>query len=252
MIRLKTFYSTIYDGPMSLDRKFYSSNMTDDEIRNDFTDRRLKFGKKEGFLGLKIITPKQKDKEIVKIDREIVNSKLDLYDLNIEADILLMDDMILDTAIAYPVNDDPVLFLQDLRNGIVATSLCNPEAINKDIPKLMVETLYKEYGSNQYDLVAYIGPHAKNIFYDDIPDFVHEYGIWESALDCRDFVCLNISEAIIKQLVNSGLDKDTIAVSLLDTIKNPVFYSTINVSKNNGVFYEGCFFNYEEEKKKIK
>lgn len=69
---LNFFFSTIANGNMNTNKAFYPENMTKEEIRKDFNERRIKLGKDIGYCGLKVLTPIQKSRPVLigKTDEE--------------------------------------------------------------------------------------------------------------------------------------------------------------------------------------
>lgn len=265
MIKLKNFYSTINDGNMSTCPRYYSSDISSYEIRKEFDNRRILFGKNEGFDGLRIISSKATEDRngsttIINSDmlRSIRNLRIfDFYDLELEADILIMEDNVINTPIAYQVSDEPVVFLQDLKKSIVAVSKCDGIAIDKKIPSKMIDSMISKYATDLIDIAVYIGPyaHEKSCIYPYKPNFVQDDSVWDSCLRKENnLIHVDLAKAIIKQLTDKGIDKDSICTSIFDTVTSPILYSRISDDDRKlGKFYEGCYFVYEEEeKKKIK
>ena len=56
---LEYFFTTTEHGNMNTNPSFYEG-MTEDEIKKDFTERRIKLGQELGINGLKILTQVQK------------------------------------------------------------------------------------------------------------------------------------------------------------------------------------------------
>lgn len=262
MSELKYFYTTVKDGPMNTNRLFYNDKMTSNEIKADFRSRRKMVGRKEGFDGTSIIIPSMKSKnndlyedgKYKRITNEIVKEALmksrnnDLYDYDVEADILTMDHTVVNVALCYPVADCPVVFIKDNYIGAVSMAHCGGEYIDRYLPSQMVDAMQKEYNSRLTDLSVYVGPfiHGENYKWDTYPTWATNNKLWENCIkEEKGNFFIYLDEAINKQLIERGIDKDSICISTLDTYTNPLFYSNSaskKVKEKNGRFYEGCFY----------
>jgi len=271
---LTYFYSNICDGNMNTNKNFYPEGMTKEEIKKDFTERRINLGRQYGFDGLKIITPIQKSRPVlngktkdeqqqlldkynskyqdghyVKITKEMIEAYEDLYDLDLYADILMIDSNLPNVALAYPVADCPVIFAQDTKKNVVAMAHCGCEYIDRDLPGQLVDSLYEELNSNPYDISVYIGPHAQeeSFTYDRFPGFIQNESRWEDCLrEENGLIHINMDKAIMKQLEFRGVNLDAVYSSRFDTITNPKFYSNNRARFDNykkGRFYTGCFYS---------
>lgn len=279
---LKVFYSTIANGNMNMNKNFYPEGMSKEEIKKDFTERRIKLGRDFHFNGLRILTPIQKSRPVligkteeeqqvlidkynqkyqdghyVRITEDMIAPYDDLYDLDIYADILMMDSSIKDTALAYPVADCPVVFAHDTKRNAVAMAHCGGEYIDRDLPGQIVDSIREEFDSKPGDINIFIGPHAQesSYTYDCFPKFIKNESRWEDCLQERNgIIHINMDKAIIKQLLNRGIELHHIESSNIDTITNPNFYSNnrARFDKNKaGRFYTGCFYEQEKVLKKF-
>lgn len=271
---LRIFTSTILDGNMNTNKNFYPEGMDKEAIRKNFKLRRETLGSVKGFDGLKILTPIQKqrpnldgktsdeqlellskfhtkypDGHYVRINQEMIEGYEDLYDLDINADILMIDDSLPKVALAYPVADCPVVFAEDRINNVVAMAHCDGEFIDRELPSQLIDALRKETDILPENIHVYVGPHAKkeSFTYDCYPGFIQNPNLWEeSVIEGKDgLLHIDMETAILEQLFKQNLHPDNIEVSEVDTITNPMFYSN-NVARFNkckqGRFYEGCFY----------
>lgn len=270
---LNYFYSIISDGNMNTNKNFYPEGMTREEIKVDFTERRIKLGKQHGFDGLKILTPIQKsrpnyvgktleeqqrllenykskyqDGYYVRITQEMIAPYEDLYDLDIYSDILMIDDSIPGVALAYPVADCPVIIAEDTKNHVAAMAHCGGEYIDRDLPGQLIDSLYEELDSNPYDISVYIGPHAQeeSFTYDCHPKFIHNDSRWDGCLrEENGLIHINMDRAIWMQLNQRGVSLENINSSKIDTITDSRFYSNNKArfdKEKAGRFYTGCFY----------
>lgn len=279
---LRIFTSTILDGNMNTDKKFYPKDMDKEIIKNNFKLRRELLGIVNGFDGLKIITPIQKqrpnldektsdeqlelvikyntsypDGHYVRINKEMIDGYEDLYDLDIHSDILMIDDSLPRIALAYPVADSPVIFAEDKINNVVAMAHCGGEYIDRELPIQLIEALRQETDILPECINVYVGPHAKkeNYTYECYPKFIQNPNNWKDAvIEGKDkLLHINMDKAILDQLYKQNIHLDNIEISDVDTVTNSMFYSN-NAGRFNknkqGRFYEGCFF--EDIRLKIK
>jgi len=272
-VNLNYFYSTISDGTMSMNPKFYKEGMTSEEMKQDFTKRRIAFGETRGFDGLKIVTQSQKSKPLlegatkkeeqilldkynskypdghyVKITEEMIEGIEDLHDLKIDADILMMDSLLPKTALAYPVNDFPVVFVEDTKNKVVAMAYCGGEYIDRFLPSQMIDAIREETDAKLRDISVYIGPHAKkeSFVFCGIPKWVQNFSAWSEAITNQyGYFYVDMNNAITNQLLNQGIEACNIVVSSIDTVTDPKFYSYhefLSHKKEVGKFYTGCYY----------
>lgn len=278
---LNYFYSTIANGNMNTNSKFYPEGMTREEIKKDFYERRISLGREFGFDGFKIIVPSQKsrpvlngktDEEIklimekynskyqdghhIRINRDMIEGHDDLYYLDFDCDILMMDDTITNVALAYPVADCAVVFARDNKLGAVAMAHCGGEYIDRGLPGQIVDSLFEEFDSNPLDISIYIGPHAQehSFKYDCFPKFIQNEYRWEDCLrENNGYIHINMSKAILKQLTDRNISLQSIYTSKIDTITDPRFYSNSGsrfMEGKAGRFYTGCFYGEDSTKTK--
>lgn len=276
---LNYFYSTTLDGNMNTNKNFYPEGMTREEIRQDFNERRIKLGKELGFDGLKILTPIQKSRPVlagkteeekqalidkynskypdgyaVRITKDMIEEYEDLYDLDIYADILMMDSSIAGVALAYPVADCPVVIAEDTKNQVVAMAHCGGEYIDRDLPGQLIDSLYEELDSSPHDISVYIGPHAQeeSFTYDCFPKFIQNEKRWEGCLtEVNGLIHINMEKAILMQLAKRSVSLENTNISKIDTITSPMFYSNNRArfdKEKVGRFYTGCFYKEEMSK----
>ncbi len=278
-INLNYFYSTILDGNMNTAPRFYKEGMTKEEIKQDFTKRRILFGEEHGFNGLRILTPIQKsrpnlegktekekqellekynskypDGHYVRITEEMIEGYEDLYDLDIYSDILMIGAELPEIVLAYPVADCPVVFVEDTKNKVVAMAHCGGEYIDRELPSQMIDAIREETDAKKEEISVYVAPyaHKENFTYFGIPKWVKNFNVWSRAIvdTCGDFH-IDMEMAIKNQLLSQGIEYSNINFSNIDTITDPRFYSNNKALSNPekaGRFYSGCFYNKCKEK----
>lgn len=104
----------------------------------------------------------------------------DLYDLDIYSDILMVGRELPGIALAYPVSDCPVVFVQDMKNEVVAMAHCGGEYIDRELPYQMVDAIREETDAKMEDIGVYVGPHIQkeSYTYDRFPKWIQNYNIW--------------------------------------------------------------------------
>lgn len=256
---LKIFYSNILDGNMNMNQKFYPEYMTKEDIKKDFKLRRQLFGERNNFDGLKIIVPSQKsnanpqnnykDGHYERITPDMINGYEDLYDLDIYADILMIDDKLPNIALAYPSADCPIIFATDKIHNVTAMAHCGAEYIDRELPSQIIDALRQETDVLPEYIDIYVGPHGKkeSYAYDCYPKWAKNPSIWENAIveEKDNLLHIDMEKAILKQLYNQNLHPENITICDIDTIKNPLYYSNsaARYDQNKaGRFYQGCIY----------
>lgn len=280
---LHYFYTTIADGNMSIDKRFYDDTLSASDIKKDFILRRKIVGEREGFDGLKIITPIQKteysaeknfggkrskftsypDGAYVKITKDMIHSFTDLQDFYVFADIVMIHPKVPKVAVAYPVSDCPVLVAKGNKKQLAAVCYCGGEYIDRELPIQLIESLREEADTKTKDISVYMGPHASRDSFIDrcgFPEWMKNYNnVWGNGIvtDYRGHFYIDIETVIRRQLEKAGVSKDMIFSSLIDSGRDKEFYSasrnTYN-EENQGYFYTGCFYDdkYENARNKVK
>lgn len=253
---IKTFYSNISNGPMSGKKDFYSDTLSREEIIKDLKERRKKLGELKGFNGSRILVPYATKKVPFKYEdvtdtvSELLNmyEELDLWNLDIECDIMLIRSSLKGVVLSYPVADCPVVVVSS--KDILGIAHCSSEMIDKELPTSLVDAVSNVSGAKDSELSAYIGPCAGyNYVYETYPKWATnedwKYFVSEEAEGYR----IDLRKAVISQLKERGVKN--IKTSTIDTITNPNFYSNYaykhgNESKN-GRFLTGAYFDFESK-----
>ena len=169
-------------GTMTTKPCFYEKGLSFDDRKAIFLERRKMAAADSNYAfdPYKFYIPKQDSKgKAVELTREMVEAYEDGWDLDVEADILIVTDKIPGVVAGFPVADCPVVVASDLKNGITATAHCGVAMINNYLPIRTVEALQSMYGSKKEDIYVYIGAHAgKDWTYDKYPPFATEK-FWE-------------------------------------------------------------------------
>ena len=254
--KIKIFESGILDGIMSRNKKFYPSEMTQEDINQKFLETRILLGKKHGFNGKKIFQALQKN-DINKIDYNngkyiVLNEKHmykdDFWYEPLPADILILEEKYKNIVVGNQMADCPILIIEDRNKGVTALSHCGASYINRELPYQTAQSLIIEYNSNPKDLYAYIGSCAKkeSYIYDKYPLWATNNEVWHGyIIENNKKFNIDLEGAIINQLKKIGINQ--IQSSTKDTITNIEYYSHNAAVKGNinkkgqnfvGFFYE--------------
>ncbi len=275
---LQIFSSTILDGNMNTNAKFFEPGLTKEQIRAQFNQHRIQLGKQYGFDGMHILTPIQKvlpsldglskeaaeqamktyesmypDGSYVRITRERLEQVTDLYDLDIYSDILMIGKELPGIVLAYPVADCPVVLVEDTKQGVVSMAHCGAEYIDRGLPGQMVDSLREEVDSKPCDIRVFIGPHIQkeSYIYDGFPKFIRHPDAWGSCItEFRGMIHIDMTSAILKQMALRGISMEKIECSSIDTYRDARYYShraSSVLQEPEGRFYTGCFYQEEEK-----
>lgn len=236
-------------GTMTTKSCFYEKGLSFDDRKAIFLERRKMAAADNNYAfdPYKFYIPKQDSKgKAVELTREMVEAYEDGWDLDVEADILIVTDKIPRVVAGFPVADCPVIVASDLKNGITATAHCGVAMINNYLPIRTVEALQSMYGSKKEDIYVYIGAHAGNSWtYDTWPRWAKE-GFWEKtgAITEEDGMYrINLRVAMLSQL-NPELF-ETFIINSDDTITNPNYYSNSAARTDktkDGRHFEGAYY----------
>lgn len=272
------FHSTMNHGNMNCTASFYPNEMSQAEIRMNFDQRRYLLGKEMGFNGYRILTAIQKKRPVftgkteeeqeklmreylgkypdghyVMVTMDMVRMYPDLYDLDIEADILMMNPSTPDIVLAQPVADCPVVFVEDTKSHVVAMGHCGGEYIDRGLPGQIVDAVCHETGCKMEDVRAYVGPHihVDDFTYDCYPPFALHSDRWKNSIrTINGTIHIDLKNAVLMQLLERGVSLFHITCSTKNTAHDNLYShssSRFDESKS-GRFYTGCFYGQETNK----
>lgn len=253
--QITIFESGISDGIMSRNKKFYSPDMTQEEINQKFLETRIQLGTKYGFDGKKIFQALQKtetnninypDGKYIVLNEQ--NMELDDYWYEqLPADILIISNKFKKIVVGNQMADCPVIIAEDRKLGVTALSHCGSIYINRKLPVQTVQALQKEYNSDLDDIYIYIGSCAKkeSYVYDVYPSWATNNEVWQKHITKRgNKYHIDITNAIVNQLKAIGIKN--IDISNKDTITNDTLYSHRGASLGNksklGQNFVGFFY----------
>lgn len=236
------FESGKEEGIFSLNRKFYPSYFTDNDIRKQFNEVKEKAGRRFSFDDKKIIQINQKteNNNIVYEDGKyhiITEEDLkeqDYWDSPIECDIMVITEKYKGIVVGHKMADCPILIIEDRKQGVTALSHCGVSYIDRSLPLQTLNVLIEKYNSNIEDLYVYIGSCAKKetYIYDKYPKWANNDNIWKNnIIKEEDGYHIDMIGAIKVQL--KQIDDKKIYVSPIDTVLDENYYSHIASSKGN-------------------
>ncbi len=220
-------------GIFSKVKKFYKENTTEEEIKKQIKEARIKLGQKYKFNGLKMLQVTQKmeddddytDNKCVIIDEKYLK-KEDYFDEEIHADILIITSKYNKIALSHRMADCPVLIAEDRVKEVTAIAHCSIYHINRGLPKELIKSLITNYNSNPQEIYLYIGSHIhkENYIYDKYPPKATNKDIWEKAIEKIDNnYHIDLEKAIKNQLTEFDLAE--IIVSPINTYTDEKYAS---------------------------
>lgn len=261
------FESTTKHGPISPSSKFYPKSWTTDKIKQDFLERRLLLGKENGFDGKKIIVPIQKsettkhlypDGKYILITKQLIENYDDLWDLNLYADTLIIDNNLPGIVLGFPAADCPILIIEDKANNICALSQCGAEYINRELPISTLNSLKEVANTKEKDFRIYISSCAKvnHYIYDKYPKWATNKKVWTNNIHISsNKYHINLENAIVQLLLKNNIKLSQIYINPKDTITDPTLYSNSashNQTKDKlGRQLIGCFYEENLDKSKV-
>ena len=246
------FQSNIMNGPMSNQSKFYPDGMTKEEIWDDVYRRRMELGGEYGFDGRKIMVPLQNGKYqsgkyIVLNDESVVYQDRDLWEVDLECDIMVIKKGLPGVMMAYPCADCPVIIMKDKKSGTLAFAHCNAAAIDNMLPISLADSLLSVSGASDSDIMVYVGPSAgaETYYYDKYPSWAINDKIWKYCIKEKDgLYYIDLRKAILMELELRRIEASNIEISNVDTITSLCYYSNHAAyhgdMRKNGRMLVGC------------
>ena len=253
--QIMIFETGIEEGIMSRNKKFYSDNLSQEQINKLFLDTRIKIGKKYGFDGYKIFQALQKtdtnnityqDGKYIVLNEKNMKCK-DYWYEQLPADILIITNQYKNIVVGNQMADCPILIAEDRKLGVTALSHCGAVYINRKLPVQTIQALQKEFNSKLDDIYVYIGSCAKkeSYIYDIYPSWATNNEVWANNItNENNKYHIDITKAIVDQLKKIGINN--IDISEKDTITNDKFYShrgaILGKKSKSGQNFVGFFY----------
>lgn len=210
-----------------------------------FKQHRQAFAEAEGFDWRKMFMADQDnlDGSVFEVTQEYVEANPDGW-TNIPEDILMMRENLKGVALGHPVADCAVVTAEDRKQGITAVAHCGGEMIDKRIPQMTIEALYRE-GSKPEDIIVNVGARAGDswVYTDNKPKWATDEQVWDQTgaivpgqmmKDGKmvDSYAVRQDNALAYEFAQVGIPAENIIWDTHDTIIDPMYYS--NSAASNG------------------
>lgn len=239
--QIKIFETGKKEGIMSRNKKFYSDELSQEEINKIFLETRIRAGKIHNFDGKKMFQALQKTennnieypdgKYIVLSDKNM--TKEDYWYEELPADILIISNEYPNIVVGNQMADCPIVIAEDRHIGVTALAHCGASYINRLLPVQIIEALQKEYNSKLENIYVYITSCASkdSYIYDCYPKWATNK-LWKSSITkINDNYHIDMINAIVTQLKAAGIIN--IEYSKEDTVISDKFYSHSAYAKGN-------------------
>lgn len=210
-----------------------------------FKEHRKAFAEAEGFDWRKMFMADQNnlDGSVFEVTQEYVEANPNGW-TDIPEDILMMRKDLKGVAIGHPVADCAVVAAEDKRQGITAVAHCGGEMIDKRIPQMTIEALYRE-GSKPEDIIVNVGARAGDswVYTENKPKWATDEQVWDQTgaivpgqmmKDGKmvDSYAVRQDNALAYEFGQVGIPAENIIWDTHDTIVDPMYYS--NSAASNG------------------
>ena len=217
-----------------------------DALRNAmFKQHRQAFAEDEGFDWRKMFMAVQKnlDGSVFEVTQEYVEANPNGW-TDIPEDILMMRENLKGVALGHPVADCAVVTAEDRKQGITAVAHCGGEMIDKRIPQMTIEALYRK-ASKPEDIIVNVGARAGDswVYTDNKPKWATDEQVWDKTgaivpgqmmKDGKmvDSYAVRQDNALAYEFAQVGIPAENIIWDTHDTIIDPMYYS--NSAASNG------------------
>ena len=210
-----------------------------------FKEHRKAFAEAEGFDWRKMFMADQKnlDGSVFEITQDYVEANPNGW-TDIDEDILMMRENLKGVALGHPVADCAVVTAEDRKQGITAVAHCGGEMIDKRIPQMTIEALYRE-GSKPEDIIIHVGARAGDswVYTENRPKWANDEQVWDQTgaivpgrimKDGKevDSYAINQDNALADQFGEVRIPWENIIWDNHDTIVDSMYYS--NSAASNG------------------
>lgn len=232
-------------GVMSSASSFYPKSYTKSKRESIFMKNRFMASLEYGFDPNYIFMARQtkKNGSYKLLDRDFVYSYNDGTEALIDEDILIVTDDLAGVVIGHSCTDFPVVMMSDIKKGVSAIGYCSGEMLDRKLPIAIADALYSSYGSLDQDIRAYVSACSKsNFVYKSFPSFITNEKNWENDIVLGDdgFFHVYLNSVIYKQLLERNISNFNF--NLVDTVTDPLFYSSYSDTENKGRNFAGLFY----------
>lgn len=257
MNNLVIFESNMKNGPISLNKDYYPTEMGYLAMLDDYKTRLDLLAEEKGFNSNKLITTLQKgqDKKFYYQDGAYtyIDDSLALEDSlwkeTFYGDMIVLDSKYKNMPIGCRVADCPCLILYDKEKGGAILAHCGSVEINRELPLLVLNTLKEIYQADDSNIYAYISSciGKNNYIYDSFPSWATNSKVWDGCIKHeKDGYHINLRKAIYRQLRDNGVFLSHMHMNFKDTYDDPTLYSNVSYKKGNvrkkGRYLVGCYY----------
>lgn len=259
-------------------------------MKKGFENNMKSIGKRYGFDSKKLIIPldngmKHEPGEYFVAGESLYNKEENLKKIKQPGNIVLLKKDNPGIVVGYSVSDDPVVIMEDQKQGITALAHCGIKQITQRIPLYMIKAMQKEANSDIKNIKVYISSNLKketNRVIFRPKEIKNNPEIWKGNVK-RDLEIkpaegtiekvINITKGvleksidqegtIIKMLKQRGIKPDNITVNAQNTYTNPNLFSKTKAKELHekilegsylvGAYYEDTFPEYEAEPRRTR
>lgn len=256
--QIVSFDSTIGYGQVNTDQNFYPLGTTLEERRRTMRADKDSILKSAGFSSYKQLfiamqkrkqnADKYSDGYCYELTPENIAQFEDLYDLDVYADIVKVNPQegTMNVAIGFPVADCAAIKAYDIERGTILFSHCGGEQIDR---YLVPQTIDAMGNVSEKNIVVYTSPFAHTLYYPNPDDlkWATNDEIWKpyKTEDELGAVTVNVSDALMEQLIKRKIPVENIHISPVDTRTSDLCFSNSMAEKNpekNGRILSGIGF----------
>ena len=246
--KIVDFNSTREDGQMNTAAVFYPEGTSAEDRKAQMREHKQNLVSRFGLSYKNIFIPIQKNSKnpdkyedglSYTLTREDVKNYEDLYDYDVNADIVKLTPETPNIAIAYPVADCAVVKAINTKTNEIVLSHCGGEYIDRYLPMQTIDAL----GGSEKDIVVYVSPFAYSLFYDDESKLT-----WANCMLRVDnegaetlSISINIYKALKRQLLERKILEENLHMSPYNIRKSDMFYSNSRGYKDPS--YKGRFLS---------
>lgn len=238
-MKLNIFHSTITDGIMSKDKKYFKT-VTKDDIEAMYYLKTKRFLQKYNLSNEDMVVLSKKNKKIA--TRVVTANQKDYKEA-----VLMLKESTANLPVLVETDDDPVIVAsaEDENNKKVAViALATIGNLKNGIIHEMTEALMKETDKATFEMTFYIGPCPAKENYVVDKDLVSDK-IFEKAIETKkNNTYLDIRYAIFNELYLEIVDPNNIYFDSTDTVTSEKYFSKIGNKQGQHV---ACVVFTDEE-----
>ena len=251
--KIVDFNSTREFGQMNTAAVFYPEGMEADERKTQMREHKQALVSNFGLSYKNIFIPIQKNSKnpdkyedglCYTLTKEDVEKYDDLYDFDVNADIVKLTEETPNIALAYPVADCAVVKAINTKTNEIVLAHCGGEYIDRYLPMQTIDAL----GGSEKDIVVYVSPFAYSLFYTDENSltWANNNEVWKGCkaiVDTGDqrSISINIYKALRRQLLERKILEENLHMSPYNIRKSDMFYSNSRGYKDPS--YKGRFLS---------